>query len=162
MVVSARWLTTILGDGGSFDYTRDTTPLPAMAQQFMGVCSNTNFWDQRSCQSNLATWTPQRRDYNTMFGGSPNAAELSWADLEAIREDINIIEMTRWSAMGSLDPSDEAAMMEAMETAEAAFYNKVYDSGGLVDNITGTTNGTTAISLVLKKALLTVFLQPEF
>ena len=97
-----------------------------------------------------------------MFGGSPNAAELSWADLEAIREDINIIEMTRWSAMGSLDPSDEAAMMEAMETAEAAFYNKVYDSGGLVDNITGTTNGTTAISLVLKKALLTVFLQPEF
>lgn len=54
--VMVTWLAGILGNGGDFAYTRDTTPLPSFAEGFWGgEC--TMAADQATCNMNGGMWT---------------------------------------------------------------------------------------------------------
>ncbi|MBU4305182.1 MAG: hypothetical protein KJ893_06140 [Candidatus Omnitrophica bacterium] len=162
-VVSVSWLADLITAGGSLSYARDDTSVPSM-MQWMGQCSNTQYWDQQSCLSNAGIWTTGRRDYTAIFPG--DSGSQMWAALEGLREDIQVAEFTRWNSFSGIDFNDKAGAMEAMKLAEKAFYDKLFNSTGgansLINDITGTTNGTTAIAVTAKKALITIFLSPDF
>ncbi len=136
MVVAARYIATIVDDGGSLTYTRDNLPIPS-AMIWLGG---------------------SRTDYSTP-PQSWSGSLLNFGNLLELREDIEIAEFTRFAAFESIDFSDEAQAMSDMETAENAFYDKLEV---MTAKIGGTTDGTTPISDAVKKALLTIFLSPDF
>ena len=136
MVVAARYINTIVDDGGSLSYTRDDLPIPP-AMIWLGG---------------------SRTDYSTP-PQSWSGSLLNLGNLLELREDIEIAEFTRFAAFGSIDFSDQAQAMIDMETAENAFYDKLEV---MTSKIGGTIDGTTPISDAVKKALLTIFLSPDF
>jgi len=136
MVVAARYINTIVDDGGSLSYTRDDLPIPA-AMIWLGG---------------------SRTDYSTP-PQSWSGSLLNLGNLLELREDIEIAEFTRFAAFGSIDFSDQAQAMIDMETAENAFYDKLEV---MTSKIGATIDGTTPISDAVKKALLTIFLSPDF
>lgn len=162
-VVSVSWLADLIIAGGSLSYTRDDLAVPA-TMAWMGQCSNNDYWNQAACVSGGGTWTTGRRDYTATFFGSSGLQ--MWAALEGLREDIQVAEFTRWNSFSGIDPNDQAGAMEAMKAAEKAFYAKLFDTtvgaNSLINDITGTTNGSTSIPVATKKALITIFLSPDF
>lgn len=136
MVVSVRWLANVLSNGGSVEYTRDTLSVP------------TNMvW---------LTFQGGRTDFTALF---PEGPCQSWAGLEGLREDIEIIEFSRFANFSEFDPNDQAQMMLDMRDSEITFYGRL---DALKDNIAGTTDGSTSIPDAQKEALITLFLSPQF
>ena len=154
MVVSTRWMATILTNGGSLTYTRDNLTVP-VAMVWLGECSKPQHWNEGECVADGGTWTTGRKNFETMF---PTGKPQTWAALEGMREDIEIVEFTKFKAFGEFlpDPSD---MMNAMKAAEELFYTRL---AGLKDNLGGTTDGSTLIPTAQKKAVITVFCSPDF
>ncbi len=157
MVVLTDWVTTNKVAGGSLTYTRDTTAIPA-AMVWAGSCSAAGFFDQPSCVGNAGVWTAGR----TCFGAVAAAGEIGtcqnldadYANLRALEQDINILQMTRWTALqGSTGPGS------ADQTVEQNFTDKLYTT--ITGTIGGTTNGTTAISAVQKNAIVTLMSPPQ-
>ncbi len=136
MVVAARYINTIVDDGGSLSYTRDDLPIPP-AMTWLGG---------------------SRTDYSTP-PQSWSGSLLNLGNLLELREDIEIAEFTRFAAFGNIDFSDQAQAMSDMETAENAFYDKLEV---ITAKIGGTDDGSTPISDAVKKALVTIFLSPDF
>ncbi|MBI4846387.1 MAG: hypothetical protein HY810_07970 [Candidatus Omnitrophica bacterium] len=163
MVVATRYMADIVIAGGSVTYTRDTTTAPA-AMWWLGYCQTNAHWDQGTCAANHSgQWVVGRRNYTNMYP----AECVSWAALEGLREDIQILQFKRWGAFSNevAGASDDSTRMNAMETAEKDFYSKLFNSDSstaLINLLGGTTNGTTAIPLATRKALITVFLDPDF
>lgn len=158
MVVATRWMANIVIANGGLTYTRDDTT-PSSNMWWLGYCQTNTHWNQSDCSE----WVVARRNYADMY----QANMTSWAILEMLREDIQILQFKRWDAFSNevASATDEAAQMEAMEAAEKAFYDKLFDtssSTSLVNLLDGTLDGTTTIPAATKKALITVFLDPDF
>ncbi|HEX7371698.1 MAG TPA: hypothetical protein VF372_02695, partial [Thermodesulfobacteriota bacterium] len=116
---------------------------------WMGSCSNPNFWDQGSCQGNGGVWTTQRRTYNDN-ARSPSPAFNYYM---ALQDDIQIIECSRFSIYQNGQPTREE------EKQAKLLFQQRMDAAG--DRITGTTNGTTAISDAQKDAIIKLLMQPS-
>lgn len=155
MVVLTDWVTTNKTAGGSLTYTRDTTAVPG-AMVWAGSCSVANFYDQASCVAATGVWTPGRTCFGTVAAagevGFCQNLTVDYASLRSIEQDVNILQMTRFAAMtGSPGSGDQAV--------EQAFTDKLYTT--ITGLIGGTTNGTTAISAVQKKAIVTLMSPPQ-
>lgn len=155
MVVLTDWVTTNKTATGSLTYTRDNAAIPG-AMIWAGSCSNTSFFNSAACTGGGGTWTSGRTCYGTVAGtgevGTCRNMPSDYANLMAIQEDINILQMTRFTAMtGSPGSGDQAV--------EKAFTDKLYTT--ITGLIGGTTNGTTAISAVQKKAIVTLMSPPQ-
>ena len=83
------------------------------------------------------------------FGGMP----ASFASLMGVQEDLQIAENTRWSIFGGGQPTRE------QEKAAKLAYNNNVDL--IITNLSGTTNGSTSISLEQKEALVKMMEHPE-
>lgn len=156
MVVLTDWVTTNKTATGSLTYTRDNAAIPG-AMIWAGSCSNPIYFNSAACTGGGGTWTSGRTCYGTIAGTGEIAATCrnmpsDYANLMAIQEDINILQMTRFTAMtGSPGSGDQAV--------EKAFTDKLYTT--ITGLIGGTTNGTTAISAVQKKAIVTLMSPPQ-
>ncbi|NOY65376.1 MAG: hypothetical protein GXO97_08290 [Nitrospirae bacterium] len=154
-VVVTNWVAGILSAGGDLTYTRlddSTYPIPD-SMGWLGVCSDTNYADQQSCESNGGTWTKQRTDYTQM--GFP----LSFAALMGIQEDVNIAEMTRDYLYDQNNPQTNGQpTWEQERQAKLVLVNTL---NAIISNIGGTTDGNTAISNAQKKALVRLMLPPN-
>lgn len=148
-VVMVNWLASIIAAGGDLDYTQDDIAIPAMMAQWMGTCSDPNFWDQASCQGNGGVWTPGRRTYDDNTP-SPSPAFNYYM---AIQDDIQIIECSRYSIYNGQQPTRDQE-----KQAKLLFQQRMEDAG---DRITGTTNGTTDISDAQKDAIIKLLMQPS-
>lgn len=157
MVVLTDWVTTNKAAGGSLTYTRDTTAIPA-AMIWAGSCSVANQFTSTSCTGAGGTWTSGR----TCFGAVAAAGEIGtcqnldadYANLRALEQDINILQMTRWTAMqGSTGPGS------GDQAVEQAFTDKLYTT--ITGAIGGTISTTTAISEAQKKAIVTLMSPPQ-
>lgn len=157
MVVLTDWVTTNKTAGGSLTYTRDTTAVPG-AMVWAGSCSVANFFDQASCVAATGVWTPGRSCFGTVAAageaGFCQNLPVDYASLRSIEQDVNILQMTRWAAFQA-----SGGDMGQDQTAEQAFTDKLYTT--ITGLIGGTTNGTTAISAVQKKAIVTLMSPPQ-
>jgi hypothetical protein len=145
--VMVNWMASLIVAGGSFTYTRDTTPIPSFAM-WLGKCSNPQYWDPTSCQSNGGTWTQERHDFSNM---SPSAAFNAYM---GIQEDVQIVENSRYALyQGGQQPT------KAEEKAGRLLFTQRMDALALL--ISGTTNGTTAISAGQKEAVIKLLMQPS-
>lgn len=147
MVIPTDWVSTVLLNGGSVSYTRDTTTIPSN-MTFLGSCSDTNYFDKTSCESNGGTWTAARTD----FAG--DGVPASYATLLGLQEDVMVLEFKRWS-----DQSSAGSDMSAHSTLEKNFAS---DMAGLASNISGTTDGSTDLTSAQKSALVTLMQSPQF
>lgn len=155
MVVLTDWATTNKAAGGSLTYTRDNTAIPG-ALNWYGSCSVANKFDSNSCTVAGGTWG------RTCFGTVAAAGEIGtciglpsdYASLRAIEQDINIMQMIRRTAIQAAGGPGAAG-----QAAEQAFTDKLYTT--ITGLIGGTTNGTTAISAVQKKAVVTLMSPPH-
>ncbi len=149
MVILTDWISSVVSGGGGLTYTRDTTAIPAN-DNWHGSCSNSSYQDKDTCQNNSATWTSDRTD----FGPSGQNIPASYATIFGIQEDIMILEMKRWYDQNSAgqDMGQHGALEKAFATAVA----------GLASNISGTTDGSTAISTSQKDAIVTLLKSPQF
>jgi hypothetical protein len=152
-VVMVNWMAGIIQAGGSLGYTQDTnanTPVLAW-MAWMGKCSLPQFFDQGSCGFNGGIWTPGvRRPYNDTTP-SPSPAFNYYM---SIQDDIQIIECNRYDIYqnGGQPTRDQE------KQAKLTFKQRMEDAG---DRITGTTNGTTAISDAQKDAIIKLLMQPS-
>ncbi len=147
MVIPTDWISTIVGNTGGLSYTRDTTAIPS-AMTWLGTCSNLSFTDKASCQGASATWTAGRSDF--VGDGVP----ASYATLLGLQEDVMILEFKRWN-----DQSSAGADMTAQAALEKSFATAMTSLAG---NITGTSDGSTAIPSASKSALVTLIQSPQF
>lgn len=136
-VVLHNWVAAILSAGGNLEYTRDTLPVPPN----MG-------W--------LNQGTGERTDFVNQF--PPEAA--SFAALMGLREDIEIIEFTRYMAWENVDPATttQEEMMQIEREARILFEQRLAQAAG---RIGGTTDGQTPISTAQKKAIIKLMIQPS-
>jgi hypothetical protein len=146
-VVMVNWMVNIIRNGGSITYTRDTTPIPAMMENWMGVCSNTQYWDKMNCQSNGGIWTAQR---HTFASGS-----VAFNAYLGLQEDVNLADMTRnsiWSN-GNQPTQDERMQSQAdfialLETIKGKFVATKDAAGSVASDME-------------KKAVIKLMLQPN-
>jgi len=146
MVIPTDWASTLKSAGGSMTYTRDALALPS-AITWLGSCSNNAYSDKSSCEGASATWTAARTDYST----NPPAP---YGALFAIQEDVMIREFARFSSQSSAGQD-----MSSHNTLEKAFADALDSIAG---NISGTTDGSTAITTTEKKALAGLMKSPQF
>lgn len=157
MVVLTDWATTNRAAGGSLTYTRETAAIPA-AMIWAGSCAGAVQFNSPACTGAGGVWTAGR----TCFGTVAAAGEVTacrnlpadYAGLMSIQEDVNILQMTRWTALQA-----SGGNMGNDQVAEKGFTDKLYTT--ITGLIGGTTNGTTAISAVQKKAIVTLMSPPQ-
>jgi len=149
-VVMVNWLVNLIKGGGSISYTRDTTPIPAMMQQWMGVCTNTQYWDQQNCQSNGGTWTVQRQTFNT-----PSPAFNAYL---GIQQDVQIADMTRNSIWSNPDGSPRQPSKNERMQAETDFITLL---GAIENKITALKGNGTSATSAEKDAIIKLMLQPN-
>lgn len=161
MVVLTDWVTTNKVATGSLTYTRDTTAIPAL-MVWAGSCDVPNNFTRTDCVSATGTWTAGRNCFGGTAGVPATAPEVgtcqglddSYASLRAIEQDINILQMTRYTALQA-----SGGDMGNDQVAEKGFTDKLYTT--ITGLINGTTNGTTAVSTVQKKAIVTLMSPPQ-
>lgn len=144
-VVLVNWIASIVSAGGNLSYTRDTLDIPDQMSSWLGVCSLQVYWEKVACESNGGTWTTQRRTFN-----SPNGAFNAYLGLQ---EDIQIIEFARSEIYKNGQPNREQEM-----EARRLFFQRMEAAA---ERISGTTDGSTAISLEQKKAIIKLLMQPS-
>lgn len=145
-VVMVNWLVNLISSGGSISYTRDTTPIPTMMQQWLGSCSNTQYWDRQGCLGNGGTWTSQRSTFNT-----PSSAFNAYLQ---IQQDVNIADMTRNSLWeNGNQPTQEQRMQAANDFLTLL--------ASINSNIVAVKAGGAAASAAEKKAIIKLMLQPQ-
>jgi len=149
MVILTDWISSVVTNGGSVSYTRDTTNIPAF-DKWHGSCSVGGHDNEDACVGNAGTWTSER----TTFGPGGLNYPASYATIFGIQEDIMILEFVRWAAQSSAGQD-----MSAHEALEKSFSDSVV---ALAGNIGGTTDGSTAISSIEKSAIVTLMKSPQF
>lgn len=143
-VVMVNWLASIISAGGSFNYTRDTLDIPAQIT-WLGICDPPGATEKYACVNNGGTWIPQRQTYN-----KPSEAFNAYLGLQ---EDIQIIEFARSEIYNNGQPPREQEM-----EAHRLFFQRMEEAAG---RISGTIDGSTAISLDQKKAIIKLLMQPS-
>jgi len=144
-VVMVNWIASIINAGGSLTYTRDTLDLPSTMAAWMGTCSDPQYFMREACEGNGGTWAPGRRTYNT-----PSSSFTAYLGL---MEDVQIIEFTRYGIYKDGPPTREQE-----KEARLLFQQRLEATAG---RISGTTNGSTAISTAQKMAIIKLLMQPS-
>lgn len=134
--VSVAWVASLLNSSGDFSYTRDTLSVPSNMQSWLD--SDDDF-------SNGVDG--QRHDF-TALGLPPDFAALM-----GLMEDVQIVEHTRFALWDSGQPT-QAQM-------EQARLDYITNLATLAGNISGTTDGATAISADEKDALIKTLQEPS-
>lgn len=147
MVVITEWLSTIKSAGGSVSYSRDSASIPSSIT-WIGTCTDNTSPDKNTCETATETWNPGR----TNFGSGGENIPSPYAELFAIQQDITIREFTRFGAQGSGDMNAENVLEKAFSDALVA----------IAGNISGTTDGSTAITTAQKEALVELLKSPQF
>lgn len=143
---SVNFIATVILAGGSLTYTRSGLAIPTNMAEWFGSCSNNTFWNRTDCQNNGATWTSVSSTFNT--------GNVSFDSLLGIQEDIMLAENTRYQIFdGGGNPTQAQ-----MQAAKAAF---ITNMGTIIGNIGGTTDGTTAFTVIQKKSLVKAQQQPS-
>ena len=135
--VAVSWVAGILNAGGSFSYTRDTTPVPANMQN----------WLDSDDDPNIGGIDGQRHDFTSQM-------PPSFAALMGLIEDVQIVEQTRFVIWDNGNQPTSAQV----EQARVDFAGNLDQ---LVSLIIGTTDGATGISAAQKKALLKLMMEPS-
>ena len=117
-----------------------------MMQQWMGVCSKNQYWDQLSCTGNGGTWTAQRQTFMT-----PSPAFNAYL---GIQQDVQIADMTRNSIWDNGNqPTQEMRMQAAADFIALLAIIK--------SKIIAVKSGGTAATDAEKDAVIKLMLQPN-
>ncbi|MBI5462696.1 MAG: hypothetical protein HY941_10985 [Gammaproteobacteria bacterium] len=135
--VAVSWVADTLVNGGNLGYDRDTTPVPAMMQ---------NWLDSDNNPGNGVDGL--RHDFTGM--GMP----VDFASLMGLMEDVQIVENSRYAIWdgGNQPTADERQQARLTFLANLAT---------LAGNISGTSNGATAINADERKSLIKLMMQPS-
>ncbi len=151
MVIPTDWLSGIKTAGGSLSYTRDTVAIPS-GMTWIGDCSigTGSLSNKTACEGNTppGTWTPGRTNF------SANGIPSPYAELFSIQQDILIRESVRFAAQSAANGD-----MGQGNTLEKAFSDAMTT---IASKISGTTDGTAAITTAQKKALVKLLKSPQF
>lgn len=149
--VMVNWLADIIAAGGELTYTRDTIEIPTNIT-WIGTCSDSNYYDKESCESNAGTWTSERHVFNGF--------DSSFDAFRGLQEDIMIIEFARYATFDAAQQQNlsEEEMKAAEKDARLLFQQRLDSARG---RIGGTTDGTTAISTAQRKAMIKLIQQPS-
>ncbi|WJW76727.1 hypothetical protein QVG61_06480 [Thiohalobacter sp. IOR34] len=133
--VAVSWVADALIAGGDFSYTRDTTTVP----------SNMSWLDSDDDPTNGSDMT--RHDFTASM-------PAEFAALMGLMEDVQIVEMSRYAIW------DSGATPTATQRQQARldFLSRLSTLASL---ISGTTDGSTAISSSEKQALIKLMMQPS-
>ncbi|MBI5043872.1 MAG: hypothetical protein HZC10_08645 [Nitrospirae bacterium] len=148
MVVAVTWTANVVAAGGSLTYTRDTLAVPALLNWLdsddnggNGVNNTRHDWDSTN---------------NNGVASDEKNMPASLAALFGLREDIQIVEFTKFSDFQNI--GGQPTMVQ-MKTIMNNFKTRLE---GRASAISGTTDGSTAITAAQKKALVTTSLSPDF
>jgi len=135
--VAVTWVADALINGGGFGYTRDTTPVPAM----------------------MLNWLDSDNDFNNGIDGlrhdfTNQGMPADFAALMGLMEDVQIVENSRHAIW---DNGNQPTAAERQQ-ARLDFLDKLATLAG---NISGTTDGTTAINADERKALIKLMMHPS-
>lgn len=168
--VMVTWMAGILGNGGEFAYTRDTTSLPSFAEGFWGGECTVAASDQTTCTMNGGMWTQSGTCLATMqksmcegMGGTWSArhtfssGNAAFDGLQGIQEDIAILEMKREADRQITPAPGESDQLYEMQAKK----NFADGLATLAGKITGKANATTSLSDTLKQAIITLMRQPN-
>lgn len=150
MVASTEWISSIVSAGGSLTYTRDTLAVPALMA----------WLDSDDNPGNGINST--RHDFGAAnangVAGDEYGLPTAMASLLGLREDIEIIEFTKYADFNTANGDGEVTMTEH-KTIVTAFASRL---SARASDLGGTTNGATAISSAQKSALSTLQTSPDF
>lgn len=148
MVVAVTWTANVVAAGGSLTYTRDTLAVPSMMNWLdsddnggNGVNNTRHDWDSTN---------------NNGVASDEKGMPDSLAALFGLREDIQIVEFSKYAAFGAIIGQPTMAQMK---TIMNNFKTRLEARASA---ISGTINGSTAITAAQKKALATTSLSPDF
>lgn len=148
MAVQTTFAASLHSGGGSMSYTRDTLAVPSMM----------SWLDSDDNSGNGINST--RHDFgisndNSVSGDEKNMP-TTLASLFGLKEDVTIIEFAKFSAFSGLGSSPSMSAMEAiMDTFDSRL-----DAREAA--ISGTTNGSTALTAAQRRALVITSLSPDF
>jgi len=150
MVASTSWAASIVSAGGGLTYTRDNLAVPAMM----------TWLDSDNNPANGFNNT--RHDFGSSndngISGDEQNMPASMASLFSLREDVEIVEFTKYSGFDTADNDGEVSMSE-YKSIQATFATRLE---GRASALGGTTDGSTAISAAQKNALVTLQTSPDF
>ena len=150
MVVSTEWVSSIKTAGGSLTYTRDNLAIPALM----------TWLDSDDDPNNGINNT--RHDFGSSddngVAGDEQNMPTSMASLFGLREDVGIIEFTKYTAYDSADNDGEVTMAEH-KTIQSEFATRLE---GRANALGGTVDGSTPITSAQKNALVTLQTSPDF
>jgi len=154
MVIMTDFFSTVKTNGGDVTYTRAGATSPSIPSTitWIGTCSvvnNFNNQNKANCESTtsgVGVWTAVR----TSIAGIPTP----YKTLFDMKQDIEILEFTRFAATGSGASQQARAVGEkAMSDGLAAMALRVSGQGR---------NGSTALTTAEKEALVTLMQSPQF
>lgn len=148
MVAAVTWTANAVAAGGSLTYTRDTLAVPALLNWLdsddnggNGVNNTRHDWDATN---------------NNGVASDEKSMPASLAALFGLREDIQIVEFTKFSDFQNIGGQPTMVQMKTiMNSLKTRLEARASD-------ISGTTDGSTAITAAQKKALVTTSLSPDF
>jgi hypothetical protein len=150
MVASTEWVSSLVSAGGGLTYTRDTLAVPALMA----------WLDSDDNPGNGINST--RHDFGAAnvngVAGDEKGLPTAMASLMGLREDIEIIEFTKYAAFNTANGDGEVTMAEHKAIVNT-FATRL---GGRASTLGGTTDGSTAISSAQKSALVTMQTSPDF
>jgi hypothetical protein len=150
MVASTSWVASIVSAGGGLTYTRDNLAVPAMMTWLDSDDNPANGFNNT------------RHDFGSSndngVSGDEQNMPASMASLFGLREDVEIIEFTKYSGFDAAD-NDGQVSMDEYKSIQATFATRLQ---GRASALGGTTDGSTAISATQKNALVTLQTSPDF
>ncbi|ABB30958.1 hypothetical protein GeomeDRAFT_3241 [Geobacter metallireducens RCH3] len=167
--VMVTWLAGILGNGGDFAYTRDTTPLQSFAEGFWDGECTIAAPDQAACTMNGGMWTQASTcvvmTQKGMCEGvgtwsarhTFSSGNAAFNAFQGIQEDIAILEMKRQAERETIAASEKEEQYNEMQAKK----NFVDGLATLAGKITGRTNATTPLTEALKQAIIALMRQPN-
>lgn len=146
MVVAVTWTANVVAAGGSLSYTRDTLAVPALlnwldSDDSAPVNNTRHDWDATN---------------NNGVASDEKSMPASLAALFGLREDIQIVEFTKFSDFQNIGGQPTMVQMKTIMN------NLKTRLEARASAISGTTDGSTAITAAQKKALVTTSLSPDF
>ena len=149
MVIPTNWVCNIKKAGGELAYTRDDLAVPAMMNWLDSDDGNGGHPNNHL-----------RHDYGFVDDNHYEADDeqklpASVAAFLGLREDLEIIEMTKWQEFDDLGGEPKMVQQKTIMENFAARIEK------RIKAIGGTTDDATPISTAEKRALVTLFLSPE-
>lgn len=161
MAVPMTWASNVVGAGGSLAYTRDTLAVPAMMNWLDSDDNPGNGQNaKRHDWGDVGPAGPQNDAGNEAgandVAGDDKSMPATLAALFGLREDVQIIEFTKFAAFNAIGGQPTMAQQK---TIMNSFITRLIAREAVIG---GTTDGAAAISAAQKKALVITSLSPDF